>query len=280
MMLGSVAIAGLPPLNGFVSEWLLYMALIRLALATTGAVSVLAMIVLGIVSFVGALAALSFVRLVGIALLGQPRSDGAARAHESGWPMVGAMAVMALACAAIGLLPGPLLGFLGPVADELQMGRGSWIMATTPVATLASLNVATWGLVVLGGLGAWSIVRRQPASADATWSCGYAQPTARMQYTARSFSETLSEHLVPAPLRPRLSMQPETDLFPEPGSFETDCQDPMTRGMYEPFLERWADRFARLRWMQQGMLHVYLVYVLVALLAGLAWSSIASWSRG
>jgi hypothetical protein len=100
-----------------------------------------------------------------------------------------------------------------------------------------------------------------------------------MQYTARSFSETLSEHLLPRALRPRVSAPaiPSTP-FPQRAVFESSSDDPLTRGFFEPFLARWADRFARLRWMQQGMLHVYLVYILVALLTGLAWSSLASWS--
>src|SRR5260370_31942214 len=83
MLLGSLAIAGLPPLNGLVSEWLLYLALVRTGLASSGAASVLALIAVGVVSLVGALAGLAFVRLIGTALLGQPRSEAASHAHES-----------------------------------------------------------------------------------------------------------------------------------------------------------------------------------------------------
>jgi hydrogenase-4 component B len=280
MMLGSLAIAGLPPLNGFVSEWLLYLALLQGALSSSGAATVLLMIAAGVVSLVGALAGLAFVRLVGTSLLGQPRSEAAARSHESPGLMVLPMAALGLMCVAIGLFPGRVIGALSTVADELLGSRAALAAAGAPLETLARLNAAIWGLLVLGGLGAAWTLRSKRSVAGATWGCGYARPTARMQYTAGSFSETLAERLVPRVLRARVSVARAIEPFPAPVRLVSDCRDPMTRGFYEPFIERWADRLARLRWMQQGVLQVYVVYILVALLAGLAWSSIVSWSGG
>jgi formate hydrogenlyase subunit 3/multisubunit Na+/H+ antiporter MnhD subunit len=280
MLLGSLAIAGLPPLNGFVSEWLLYLALAHTGIATAGAISVFALFAVGIVSLVGALAGLAFVRLVGTTLLGQARSESASRAHESPALMVVPMAVLALSCVALGLFPRPVLGAVSGVADELLRSPGALYAADVPLRTLARFNGAVWGLVALGACAAAFAIRRGQVARDSTWGCGYAQPTARMQYTASAFSELLSQVLVPSRLRPRLSVSRPVSLFPGPSAFTADCSDPMTRGFYEPFLARWADRFARLRWMQQGLLHVYLVYILVALLIGLAWSSLSSWSQG
>jgi hydrogenase-4 component B len=277
MLLGALAIAGLPPMNGFVSEWLLYLALMHAGIASAGGTAVLALIVVGVVSLVGALAGLAFVRLVGVALLGQPRSAGAARAHESPALMLLPMAALALTCASIGLFPRTVLGAFSGVADELLGGRAVLAAADAPLGTLGWLNAVIWCAVVTGGVAAALLVRARPSTADTTWGCGYASPTARMQYTARAFSELLSERLVPRLLRLRLSVPRPTGLFPAPASFDTDCRDPATRGLYEPLFERWADRFSRLRWMQQGMLHIYLTYVLVALLLGLGWSSVASW---
>jgi formate hydrogenlyase subunit 3/multisubunit Na+/H+ antiporter MnhD subunit len=280
MLLGSVAIAGLPPLNGFVSEWLLYLALAHTGLATPGATSVLAFLAVGIVSLVGALAGLAFLRLVGTALLGQARSDDASRAHESSALMIAPMTMLAVTCAAVGMFPSPVLRAVSGVADELLRSPRALSAVGVPLGTLAGFNAAVWGSVVVGGGAAAWAIRRGNVVPGSTWGCGYAQPTARMQYTARAFSELLSQLLVPSRLRPRLSIARPVNLFPGPAAFTADCSDPMTRGFYEPFLARWADRFARLRWMQQGLLHVYLVYILVALLVGLAWSSLSSWSWG
>jgi hypothetical protein len=194
--------------------------------------------------------------------------------------MVAPMAVLALLCVAIGVFPRPVLHVVSSVSDELFRSPAALPEADAPVGALAVLNGAIWGLVILGGAAAALAIRRGRVVADSTWGCGYAQPTARMQYTARAFSELLSQLLVPARLRPRTDVSRPAGLFPDRVAFTSDFSDPMTRGFYEPLLERWADRFARLRWMQQGLLHVYLVYILVALLVGLAWSSLSSWSRG
>jgi len=277
MLLGALAIAGLPPMNGFVSEWLLYLALMHAGIASAGATAVLALIAVGVVSLVGALAGLAFVRLVGTALLGQPRSDHASRAHESPGLMLIPMAVLAATSVAIGLFPRSFVGALPAVADELLGGRGTLSAASAPLGSLGGVDAAIWLLVAAGGAAAVLVTRGKRSAAGPTWGCGYASPTARMQYTARAFSELLSERLIPRSLRPRVSAPRPLGLFPAPASFGADCRDPATRGFYEPFLERWGDRFSRLRWMQQGMLHVYLVYVLVAVVVGLAWSSVSSW---
>jgi hypothetical protein len=194
--------------------------------------------------------------------------------------MVVPMAVLAVTCAAVGLFPGPVLRAVSGVADELLRSPRALSAAAVPLSTLAGFNAAVWGLVVLGGGAAAFAMSKGKVVREPTWGCGYARPTARMQYTATAFSELLAQVLVPSPLRPRTVVSRPVSLFPGPAAFSSDCSDPMTRGFYEPFLERWGDRFARLRWMQQGLLHVYLVYILVALLIGLAWSSLSSWGWG
>jgi formate hydrogenlyase subunit 3/multisubunit Na+/H+ antiporter MnhD subunit len=278
MILGSVAIAGLPPLNGFVSEWLLYLALLQGAIVSSGARSVLAMLTVGAVSLVGALAGVAFVRLVGAALLGRARGDGATRAHESPPLMIAPMVALAVGCVGAALAPHVVLGTVGAAADAVLRSTRSLAAAGAPLGTLARLNVSVWLLAALGGAAMAWLRRGRPSATDDTWGCGYAAPTARMQYTARSFSEMVSERLAPRWLRPRVVEPRVAGTFPARVAFASDCEDPVTRGFFQPFLARWADRFARLRWMQRGMLHVYLVYILVALLAGLAWSSLASWS--
>jgi formate hydrogenlyase subunit 3/multisubunit Na+/H+ antiporter MnhD subunit len=278
MILGAVAIAGLPPLNGFVSEWLLYLGVLHGALTTGGATSVLTMLVVGSVSLVGALAGLAFVRMIGTALLGQPRGDGASHAHESPLPMVAPMMVLGAGCVAVALAPQHVLSAVGGAADALLRSPGSLARTGAPLGTLARVNAAVWILCGAGATAMAWLRRGRTSTTGPTWGCGYAQPTARMQYTARSFAETVSERLVPRWLRPRVAAPRVTGVFPAPVELTSECADPLTRGFFEPFLARWADRFARVRWMQQGVLHVYLVYVLVALLVGLAWSSVASWS--
>jgi hypothetical protein len=98
-----------------------------------------------------------------------------------------------------------------------------------------------------------------------------------MQYSARSFSEFVVSRLFPRPLRPRTTRPMVSGPFPAPGSFACRCTDPLLDRAYEPFLLRWADRFSRLRWIQQGALHIYLLYIFVVAVAALAWITWRNW---
>jgi hypothetical protein len=126
----------------------------------------------------------------------------------------------------------------------------------------------------VSALLAGAVLRSRPRSADETWGCGYASPSPRMQYTARSFSEFLAERLLPRFLAPCVRMPALRGSFPGPAALASEERDPVTRGAYEPLFHALATRFARLRALQQGNAHLYLTYILSAVLAALAWISL------
>ena len=101
-----------------------------------------------------------------------------------------------------------------------------------------------------------------------------------MQYTGCSFAEMIAERLLPPTFRARIVVQRPVSIFPSAGFVASDCTDPLTRSAYEPFIEWCAGNFSRLRWLQQGMLHVYLVYILLTVVVALAWSSARRWLGG
>jgi formate hydrogenlyase subunit 3/multisubunit Na+/H+ antiporter MnhD subunit len=274
MIAGAVSIAALPPMNGFVSEWLIYLGLAQGTLGASGATSVAASMAIATISFVGALTVLCFVRLIGIALLGQPRSDGALHAHESGTGMTWVLGVLAVLCAGAALSPHVLARVVTPVVTAV-LGRPT--DAILPTTTIALINGLLLAALVLGALAARVLVRARGTTVDATWGCGYAAPSVRMQYTGRSFAELMAERLLPQFIRPRVSVVSPSSLFPTRTELTSDCADPIVRGVYEPFLSRWGDRFMRLRWLQQGVLHAYIFYILVAVVGLLAWLSLRSW---
>jgi hydrogenase-4 component B len=98
-----------------------------------------------------------------------------------------------------------------------------------------------------------------------------------MQYTGRSFAELLAEHLLPRFLRPHTTRRAPRGLFPSKSDFGTETADPVNAKVYEPFFRRWAERFSRLRILQQGQVHVYLVYILLVVVLALAWVSLRTW---
>jgi len=277
MVVGATAISGLPPLNGFVGEWLMYLGLIEGGMQADRVHNISMLLAVGVVALVGGLAVLCFVRLVGIVLLGSPRSDAAAHAHESSPWMTGPMLLLAIAALTVAIVPGRVVGAFSLVVAQLGGAAAAEALGAVTASTRIIGAGAAGILIALVAVGAIFALLTRRRAADQTWGCGYAAPTVRMQYTGRSFSEFLAERLVPPPLRARVAHKAPEAIFPREGEFSTENTDPFTRSVYQPFLARCADRFARLRWLQQGVLHFYILYILVVLVVALGWMSVRAW---
>jgi hydrogenase-4 component B len=280
MVVGAVGIAGLPPLSGFAGEWLIYLGLLGGALRSGAASGLLLLFVTAGLATMGALAVLAFVRLVGIVCLGQPRSPGAAQAHESGAWLLGPMLLLAAAVPVLALAAPALLPLVARPVAQIAGGAVDIAPAAAALRPIVRAGLALFAaLLAVAGLFAVAVRRRRALARGSrlvygeTWGCGYLAPTSRMQYTGRSFAEVMSERVLPPVLRARVSVPRVTGLHPGPAGLSADSVDPLTRAAYEPLFDRWARRLSRLRWLQQGLLHLYLVYIVVAVLAGLAWIS-------
>jgi NADH:ubiquinone oxidoreductase subunit 5 (subunit L)/multisubunit Na+/H+ antiporter MnhA subunit len=277
IVFGGVAIAGLPPLNGFVGEWLLYLGLIDGGM-TPDATGVASLLATGLLATIGALAALCFIRMIGISLLGTARTEAAQHAHESPADMLWPIGVLALLSTVVALAPRPFLELSASAASFVLGGVGGLPeLGMAPIDTLGLVNAAICGAVTLFLLGLAALHRNRSIAEGPTWGCGYARATPRIQYTARSFSEFAAERLLPGRLRPTIVKSPPAGLFPRHADFSADASDPLTRRLYEPFWERWAGFFSRLRWLQQGILHLYLLYIVVIIVAAMAWLSFRDW---
>jgi formate hydrogenlyase subunit 3/multisubunit Na+/H+ antiporter MnhD subunit len=276
MIVGALAIAALPPLNGFTGEWLLYRALGQVGLKGVASSSLMAMGGAGALAAVGGLAALCFVRLVGVVLLGRPRGEATARAHESPAAMTAPLVLLATTCIAGGLLAPALVSFQAPLLRQLgAAGTDDVAAAVGLLSPVAITNAALLVAVVL----AWALLASSlgRAQLSETWGCGYAAPTVRMQYTGRAFSELLAARILPRWIRARMQVRPPEGLFPGVATFASDTTDPITRAIYEPWFGRWGDRFARLRILQQGNLHIYILYVVATTIMSLAWVAARDW---
>jgi formate hydrogenlyase subunit 3/multisubunit Na+/H+ antiporter MnhD subunit len=294
MMIGAVAMAALPPLNGFVSKWMMYLSLMQSGLQTEpiDSDSLAALLAVGLLALIGSLSALTYVRLTGIVLLGSPRSEAAGHAHESSGWLLGPMAVLLCLCLTVAIIPTAVVTLLSGPLDQVLGNRlggpGGALheLAATPVAAIGTINAWVLGMsAVLGGV--LMLLARKLGGAVSvqgpTWGCGYARPTVRIQYTGRSFAAMIAEHLLPRFLRPRSSLHAPQGLFPAAGEFSAECPDPVTEKVYEPFFVSWANRFAQLRILQQGKVNVYLAYIIVVLVLALGWVALRTsftWSWG
>jgi hydrogenase-4 component B len=182
-----LAMAGVPPLNGFVSEWLILESLLHAGISG-GTGAVVSALVLAAVAATVALALVCFVKLGGIALLGEPRSEGARTATEVSGPMRTGVVALAGMCVALGLLPGvvlaPLLGILPGGSEGAPRALGIWLPGTGGLPAL--------GLVVVLAVATGLLVRaRGPRTAPApVWNCGQIDEPA-LAWTGAGFTSGL-----------------------------------------------------------------------------------------
>ena len=274
-LIGAAAISGLPPLNGFVSEFLIYLGAYGGATSLTVAVAVPLLCVIAGLALIGGLAAACFTKAFGIVFQGEPRGEHAAHAHECGLAMRLPMIVLAAACVLIGLLAPWVVGALAPVLQSatglpLNTVREHLAGATRPLALVVAGAVGFFVLV-----GALTLLRRRLLSRrtigeTVTWDCGYAQPTVRMQYTASSFAQPLTDLFSPL-LRTRRELSPPRGLFPDGASLATITPDASREVLFRPMFDGIAAALAKLRWLQHGRLQIYVLYIALTLLALLIW---------
>lgn len=272
-VIGALAVCGLPPLNGFVSEFLIYLGLFATLKEHEGAAFAGASLAAPVLAFIGALAVACFVKLFGAVFLGSPRSDHARHAHESGASMIGPMSVLAACCLGIGLAP----TLIAPALASAVSAWASEVRDAGPrLAELAPLGwISVMALVLAACLGAVSLLlkirlRGSVVERGPTWGCGFVAPTPRIQYTSSSFAEMLV-NLFGWALRPRTQRPQHLALFPQRADFHSEVLDPVLDEAVLPTFRFAADKFSWFRVFQQGKIQTYLLYIFGALVALLLW---------
>jgi formate hydrogenlyase subunit 3/multisubunit Na+/H+ antiporter MnhD subunit len=200
-LVGCVAISALPPLNGFVSEWLTFQAILQSPQLPSWGLRFLIPAVGALLALSAALAAACFVKAFGITFLGRPRTEAAKRAHEADRFSLAAMLGLAALCLIAGILPGFFIDALAPVAKSMvgasmPLQRDVPFLSIVPIAESRSsydgllvflfmLVSATFAAAAIHRLAS-DRLRRGPA-----WDCGYPDPSAATQYTASSFAQPI-----------------------------------------------------------------------------------------
>lgn len=278
--IGALAIAALPPLNGFVSEWLLLQALVHSLPSEVTVVAVIMPFAVAAVALTGGLAAATFVKAFGTGFLARPRSTSAQEALEAPATMQMGLGMLAALCILLGLVPTLLstalaraVAILRPLSDGPPLGGDGFVLAVDGIGTTLSPLLLAGGLAVALSL-TLLLVRWAGSGAAArkveTWGCGRSVQTARMEYTATSFAEPLQQ-VFDEVLRPDLdvdvSHRAESLYYIEAVRYRRGIHDAFERWMYEPVL-RSVDRLgSAARALQNGSIHRYLGYGLVALIA-------------
>ncbi len=280
-LVGSLAICGLPPFNGFVSEFILYLGMLRgFGIGNTFA-TVVSVLSVTSLALVGSLAVLCFTKVYGVAFLGSPRSEEASQAHEADWRMLLPMGFLALLCLGLGLFPQAVLPAISRAAAEVAGWSGGAAGGGASLAAgLASLlstlrTVSILSLVLLGAVGLLTglralLLRGRKVARGSTWACGYRPVTPRMQYTASSYarpflelvSPLFKEHGRPADVRA---------LFPLNADSSSHTEELLEAYVTKPVLNALRATVKRFTWIQSGNLQQYMLYGLLFLLITVVW---------
>ena len=272
-LIGAVAISGLPPLNGFVSEFVIYIASFSGAISMNPYSSLALIGAIAGLALIGGLAAACFTKAFGIVFLGEPRSKDAQNAHESSPWMTIPMMILAVACIAIGLLGAAVISVISPVIGVVLGNPHTGeikIAANYLLYVTAGSIVFIICLLAIAGLRALLLSRRSVGK-SVTWDCGYAAPTARMQYTASSFAQPIID-LFQFFLRTKKHITISDSYFPAAANFKAHTPDISREGIYKPLFKAIESFFQRMRVVQEGRIHIYVLYVVVTLLILLFWN--------
>ena len=265
-LIGAVAICGLPPLNGFVSELFIYLGIFKGFGLTSGNVASVMALAAVALALTGGLAVACFVKVFGSVFLGSARTI--LPAYHENRARSAAMAVLAFFCVLIGVLPFSVVRLLEPVVQSLFPQQGVLlpsIQTTAGVYGISGMAALLILAVVVLFVCYLNRLKSTPVSSSVTWDCGYAAPTSSMQYTASSFAEMLVR-IFSGILRPEYKEPPMTSLFPEQESFYSHVPEVTLDKGIIPFMLAVDRRLSSVRRLQSGQLNRYLMYIFVALI--------------
>lgn len=269
-LIGALAIAGLPPLNGFVSEWLLLQAFLLTPGLSQPYLNMVIPVAAATVALAAALAAYVMVKFYGVVFLGQPRDPALNQAHEAGWPERLGMLWLAAGCVLLGLLPTQVIVWLEPVVRMLTgqalPSDGSWLFLTPVSAERASyaplIFFAVIGVVLLLTILWVRRVYHGRVRRSDPWDCGYPEQDARMQDSAEGFGQPIRQIF-----EVFMKVERETpDPFSRAPRYRGASLDKLWFILYEPTarLAGWlSDQAGRL---QHGRIQWYLIYSFATLI--------------
>jgi hydrogenase-4 component B len=274
-LVGALAMAGLPPLNGFVSEWLLLQAFLFAHEVPKSFINMILPLGAALVALCAALAAYVMVKFFGVIFLGQPREPALARAHDAGMLERIGLMWLAVGCFALGLLPTYVIGALRIAVQQLSgdslpsTAAPWWLLVPVPGRQISySAPVFLIALAAAVSIAMFAVRRfyHHRVRRAAPWDCGFGGLTARMQDTAEGFGQPI-RHIFGVFFAMTRNLPAPFDRAPY---YRVIVADRLWQGLYLPLgtlVQRIADAFARL---QQGRISTYLLYSFITLIGLLA----------
>jgi len=271
-LIGCLAISGLPPLNGFVSEWLTFQAALQAPSLDSGVLRSLIPIAAALLALSAALAAACFVKVYGVAFLGTARSRKVAHAREVDVGMRAGMGLLAVLCVVFGIFPSVVIGAIDAIPNMLlgikppSATAHGWLWLTPISPKIASYSAPlVFAGVALFAFISYVVLRARPVKfrRGYPWDCGFGALNARMQYTATAFSMPIRR--IFSPVWDAIEQIEETHNVTQPQRTETirhhlQVQDKSWSRLYEPIGRLVLAAARRVGRIQTGSIHTYLAY--------------------
>lgn len=274
-LISALSLSGLPPFNGFLGELLIYVAAFLSLNAGVNALTGAGLPVLLILAMVGGLAAVAYVKALGAVFLGEPRTQAAADAEERPASMllpllIGGFFSCILLFSAPVLLPffTDLTGTLVKIPAETAQPT---VQALASI--LAKTAIFSVFFMVLAGLLLRMRKRdleKKEEKVKPTWDCGYAEPTARMEYTGTAFVQPVVDFFSNL-LHPVKKVRMDRTLFPKHAEISVETEDAADRTVWKPLFHLYSKAADKVHQLQSGYLHLYVLIMVLALLAMLIW---------
>ncbi len=271
----SFALSGLPPFNAFLGELVIYSGAF-LCLWGSAAMRTAGLLILPLLALTGALAAAAFVKASAAAFLGEPRTDAAANAKERCLSM--RLPLLIAVCVSFALLfAAPyIIRIFVPAATFLSGYQGEDILPVFFLPSqilLPAVGFSAFSLLIAGGL---LLLRRMLPLGKAersapTWDCGYAKPTARMEYTGTAFIQPLTDFFSGVLHLKKKTVKTE-GLFPIHAEITVKTEDAADRTIWFPLFRLFGRMADKIHHLQSGYLHLYILVMILTLLAMLAWA--------
>ncbi|MDO8948779.1 MAG: proton-conducting transporter membrane subunit [Desulfocapsaceae bacterium] len=262
---GSVSISGLPPFSGFIGEFLIYYGAFY-GINNHRIPFILAILAIVSLAVIGGLAAACFTKVVGLAFLGEPRTENAAKATEAGSSMTMIMIFLAIACLVIGVVPEPFIRLAFAGIKDIPYTAGYDIQAFMEIVRQISQTGAIFiGLLLLISLLRKILYMKKEIGSGGTWGCGFTQPTVRMQYTGTSYAAEIIDFY--RPFVPVKSIYTGiSKIFPGKTTWETNVEDVAEINFQQHLIQPLLKLINKLRWIQHGKIQLYIAYIVLAII--------------
>jgi hydrogenase-4 component B len=282
-LIGAMAISGLPPLNGFASEWVTYQGLFVGFTLHGMFLKILFISAVGALALTGGLAAACFVKAFGITFLARPRSQHTAQAVETSFSLLFAMGVLAALCIGIGFFAGPVLDGIKYIVSTFSLFSPSVAPVSTSIISISlfeglyaiSMPIIFLGIVIaLGATYGWTYLtsNQQKEVIGDVWDCGFSHVTPRMEVTASAFSRTLIvifKYIFFASRK--IDLSSDSEIVTHAKTVHMRTKEVFENYVYQQF-QPTLDYISRnVNKLQNGNTNRYILYMVAILIALLLW---------